>query len=249
MPEMNDFRKLVLDMRHNRVEKYSSADAAAALRDELIKANGGSTKLDYKKYVHGEYREVFALLEEILDIATSDKLQNHPYFQNLVEFRSVPLGDQNLFRVRRGNLFHVAEIADGTQGIRRQRIEQETELTIPTKIYGVKIYEELSRVLAGRVDFNHMIDTVADSFAKKLLDDVISLWFNATAADMGGAAYFPAAGSYDEDTLLEVISHVEAEAGMTATIVGTKTALRNLAPAVQGVESANDLYNMGLNVA
>ena len=43
------------------------------------------------------------------------------------------------------------------------------------------------------------------------------------------------------------MSHVEASAnGKPATIIGTKVALRNLAPAIQGNDSKSDLYNMGL---
>ena len=109
-----------------------------------------------------------------------------------------------------------------------------------------EIYEELNRVLAGRVDFNTFINKVSESFRKKLLNDVYTLWSGATANDFGGTTYFPTAGAYDEDELLELISHVEAAAGgKTATIIGTKKAVRNLAPSIQGTESKSDLYNMG----
>lgn len=110
----------------------------------------------------------------------------------------------------------------------------------------VRIYEELNRVLSGQVDFNVFIQKVSESFRKKLLDDIYGLWSTATANDLGGAVFFPAAGAYDEDTLLDVIAHTEAAAGgKTATILGTKKALRSLAPAIQGVESKGDLYTMG----
>ena len=110
----------------------------------------------------------------------------------------------------------------------------------------VRIYEELNRVLAGRVDFNHFINVVAESFRQKMLNDIYTLWSGATADDLGGVAYFPAAGSYNEDELLELISHVEAAAGgKTATIVGTKKALRPLKGAIDGNDAKSDLYNLG----
>ena len=96
------------------------------------------------------------------------------------------------------------------------------------------------------MDFNTFINKVSESFRKKLLNDVYTLWSTATANDFGGTTYFPAAGAYDEDELLELISHVEAAAnGKPATIIGTKKAVRNLAPSIQGTESKSDLYNMG----
>lgn len=140
----------------------------------------------------------------------------------------------------------VAEAADGTQGIRRQRLSGISEVSIPTSLKVVKIYEELNRVLSGRVDFNTFINKVAESFRQKLLEDIYALWSSATASDFGGTTYFPEAGAYDEDELLNLIAHVEAAAnGKPATIIGTKIAVRNLAPSIQGTDSKNDLYNLG----
>lgn len=165
----------------------------------------------------------------------------------MVDYRNVALGDEPVFIIEKGHLFTVSEMADGTQGIRRQRIEDKEEKTVKTALRGVKIYEELNRVLAGRVDFNDMIAKVGESMKQKLLEEIYALWNSATQADFGGAVYFPVAGAFDEDTLLDVIAHVEASAnGMKATIIGTKKALRNLAPSVQGAESKSDLYNTGL---
>ena len=110
----------------------------------------------------------------------------------------------------------------------------------------VKIYEEMNRVLSGRVDFNHFINKVAESFRQQLLNDIYALWSGATADQMGGVTYFPAAGAYDEEELLELIAHVEAAAGgQPATIVGTKKAIRNLKPAMDSDGYKDDMYNMG----
>ena len=119
-------------------------------------------------------------------------------------------------------------------------------MSIPTSLKVVKIYEELNRVLSGRVDFNHFINKVAESFRQKLLNDVYALWSNASAQDFGGVTYFPAAGAYDEDELLDLIAHVEAAAsGKAATIIGTKKAIRNLDVTPLGDKAKEDLYNMG----
>lgn len=147
-------------------------------------------------------------------------------------------------------MFVVAEAADGTQGIRRQRLGGISETSIPTSLKVVKIYEELNRVLSGRVDFNEMINAVADSFKRKLLDDIYALWKGASVSDMGGAAYhnasFPVAGAYSESAMLDIIAHVEAAAnGQKATIFGTAKAVRNLAASIQSDSAKEDLYNMG----
>lgn len=165
---------------------------------------------------------------------------------NLVDYRNVAEGDSPVFTVDDNNLFVVADVANGTQGIRRQRLSGTSETTIPTTMKMVRIYEEMNRVLSGRVDFNDMINTVSKSFQQKLLNDIYTLWSGATAAQMGGTTYFPAAGAYDEDALLDLVSHVEAAAGgKTATIIGTKKALRSIKDSIQSDGYKDDLYNMG----
>ena len=246
MADMKEIVKLAIDAYKGSVEKYSVGQSQEALRQALVEANGGSTKLDYKAIRDGKCNGLFALIEEILSRTVVEGLTGDEFFNALVDFRNVAEGDQNIFIVEDSNLFVIDDVANGTQGIRRQRLGGSNEVSIPTTMKMVRIYEELNRVLAGRVDFNHFINVVAESFRQKMLNDIYTLWSGATADDLGGVAYFPAAGSYNEDELLELISHVEAAAGgKTATIVGTKKALRALKDAIDGDVAKNDLYNLG----
>lgn len=237
--------KVAVDAYRGNVEKYSVGQSMDLLREAMVELNGGSTVLNYRNIRDGKCNGLFALVEEVLTRTTIEGLQEGDFPSSLYEIRNVAEGDQNIFRVEDDNLFVVAELADGTQGVRRQRLGGATEVSIPTAYRAVKIYEEMNRVLAGRVDFNDMINRVGESFRKKLLDEVFALWSTATATQFGGSEYFPAAGTYDEDALLDVISHVEATSGKTATLICTKKAARRLAPSIQGIESKSDLYTMG----
>lgn len=246
MAEINEIVKLAVDAYKGSVEKYSAKQSQEVLHQALVDANGGSTKLDYRAIRDGRCSGLFTLVEEILSRTIVDGLQGDEAFNALVDFRNIAEGDQNLFVVNDNTLFVVSEAADGTQGIRRQRLGGAKETSIPTTLKAVRIYEEMNRVLAGRVDFNEMISRVAESFRQKLLTDIYGLWSSATAADLGGAAYFPTAGTYDEDTLLDLIAHVEAAAGgKTATIIGTKKGIKSLIPSIQSDGFKNDLYNLG----
>jgi hypothetical protein len=246
MSEMKDIVKLAVDAYHKNVEKYSVAESQELLRQALIEANGGSTKLNYKNIRDGKCQGLFTLVEEILSATVLDGLHGDEFFMAMVDERNLPEGDQNVFVVEDSDVFVVAEAADGTQGIRRQRLGGANEIAIPTSLKVVKIYEELNRVLSGRVDFNYLIDKVAESFRRKILEDVATAWNGVTSDDLGGVTYFPVAGAYDEEELLDLIAHVEAASGgKTATVIGTKKALRNLVPAYQGQQSLNDLYTTG----
>lgn len=246
MAEMKDIVKVAVDAYHGNVEQYSVGQSQELLRKALVELNGGSSVLNYKNIRDGKCNGLFSLIEEILNVTVVEGLQGDEYFNALVDFRNVAEGDQNLFEVEDSTLFVVSEAADGTQGLRRQRLGGTHQVTIPTSLKAVKIYEELNRVLSGRVDFNRMIDKVSESFRQKLLNDVYTLWSGATAADLGGVTYFPVAGAYDEDKLLELIAHVEAAAGgKPATIIGTKKAIRNLDITPLGDKAKEDLYNLG----
>lgn len=246
MSEMNDIVKLAVDAYRGKVEKYSVAQSQDTLRQALIEANNGKTFLDYRDIRDGKCNGLFTLVEQMLSNTVVEGLQGDEYFNALVDFRNVAEGDSPVFVVEDNNLFVVSEAADGTQGIRRQRLGGATESTIPTSLKVVRIYEELNRVLSGRVDFNTFINKVAESFRQKLLNDIYTLWSGATAAQMGGTTYFPAAGSYDEDALLDLISHVEAAAGgKQATIIGTKKALRMLKESIVSDGAKDELHNMG----
>lgn len=224
-----DWVIFAIDAYHGRVEKYSVAQSQDVLRQALIEKNNGKTYLDYKDIRDGKCQGLFTLIETILSKTVVEGLQGDEYFNALAEMRNVAEGDSPVFVVEDNSVFVVSEAADGTQGIRRQRLGGSTETTIPTSLKTVRIYEEMNRVLSGRVDFNQFITKVAESFKQKLLNDMYTLWSGATADQMGGTVYFPVAGNYDEDTLLDLIAHVEASAGgQKATIVGTKKALRPL---------------------
>lgn len=246
MTDMNKIVKVAVDAYKGCVKDYSIADSQSLITKALVEVNNGKTYLDYKDIRDGKCPGLFSFLEETLSTTIVDGLQGDEYFNALCDFRNVADGEQNIFVVEDNELFVVAETADGTQGARRQRLGGATETAIPTVLKTVRIYEELNRVLAGKVDFNYFINKVAESFRQKLLNDIYTLWTGVTADELGGTTYFPEAGTYNEDALLDLISHVEAAAGgKPATIVGTKKALRALKDAIDADDAKNDLYNLG----
>ena len=228
------------------VKDYSVKDSMAVLRKALVEANNGSTKLNIKAIRDGECKGLFSIVETILQKTVVEGFLGDEFFTNLVEFKSTALGDENDFYIEDNSLFFVSEVARGTQGIRRQRFLDGEHIRIKTSPKAVKIYDELDRVLSGKVDMNYFIDKVAESFKQAILADC----FNAFAAAVGTASSYapPSTGSYDADDLRELVDRVEAATGKTAKIYGTKSALAkiNVDPTTNMSEAAkSDLYNMG----
>ena len=235
--------KLAVDAYHGTIDgNFSISDSLETLRNALVAVNGGSTKLSYKKIRDGECNGLFTIVEEILQKTVIEGLQEDSFFMNLVELKSTALGDENDFYIPSNTYFIVSDIAKGTQALRRQRLDGGEHVRIPTQLKGVKIHEELERVLSGRVDFNHFIDVVSASFKQKLFNDIYTAFEALAGTD---SVYFPVAGSYSEEALLEVASHVEAATGRDVVIMGTKQALRKIKVDVVADEAKSDMYAMG----
>lgn len=247
MADVKNLVKIVLDARANRVAgNYSVDDSMEVLRQALIEANGGSTTLDFRAIRDGKCNGLFSIVEEIINKVVMEGLPESCPLFDYVEWRNLKEGDTNVFELRDNGVFIVSDIAQGTQGLRRQRITGGEEITVKTQLKGVKIYEELRRILAGRVDFNELIDKVSEAFQKKISNDV----YEAIVAAFDGlvAPYSNGtAGSFDENKLTEIIDHVEATTGKKAVILGSKQAVRKIT-GVKGADSNSakeDLYAMG----
>lgn len=247
MADIKNLVKLALDARKGTpAGNYSVEDNMETLRQALVEANGGSTKLDYRAIRDGKCNGLFSIVEEILNRTVIEGLPDSCPLFNYVEWRNLKEGDTNVFEIRDDGKFVVADIAYGTQGLRRQRITGGEEITVKTQLKGIKIYEELRRILAGRVDFNELIDKVTEAFQKKIANDsyeaVVSAFNGLVAPYTNGAA-----GSFSEETLTKIIDHVEAATGKKAVILGSKQAVRKIT-GVKGADSNSakeDLFAMG----
>lgn len=243
MADVKNLVKLAKDIYSNKFthEKYSKNDANDVLKEAFIELNGGSTKLDFKALRRNGV-EMFEILEEILENTVIEGLQDDNFFKQFVEFKNLALGDENSFYVPDNTMLIISDIADGTSALRRQRLDVGTNVSIPTSWKGIKIYEHLSRLLSGRVDFNEMLEALDKAFRVKINDDVYDAFigsFNKLPTE------FNVSGNYTEDNLIDLVEHIEAATGRSAMIAGTMKALRKAATAVVSEEAKSDVYKMG----
>lgn len=242
--ERKDIISVAVDCMKNKVAgNYSRNDAIESLRMALIEANGGETKLNIKTFHRGN--ELFDLVEELIAATVEEGLnESNPIF-NLVEYKNIAAGDENIFDIEGEAVFVVADAAAGIQGVRRQRISGGESVSVKTSFKIVRVYENLGRLLAGRISFDKFIDGVAKSFNKQILEDAYKALKAVTANTAGLTSDYVISGSYSEEDLLKLIDHVEAATGKTARILGTRTALRKVTTAVTSHETESDMYNLG----
>lgn len=237
--------KLATDMIHGRVSTdFSDASKnSAALVEQLIELNGGKSDIDIKTFHRGN--PVFDIVEVLIPEIVHEGLQGNEFFFNLVEYRNIALGDDVDFWTEDKSEFIVADSAYGITGIRRQRLGEKSKYTVETSYKIIKVYEELKRLMAHRTDFNTFIVKVGKAMTDKLMGDVYTAFKGVTASTTGLNSTYVLTGSYSEDALLDVVTHVETANEAVATIIGTKKALRKIATATVSDEAKSDLYNMG----
>lgn len=217
---MHEIAKLAINVYKNQgdVTKYSKDEQMEVLRRELIEANGGSDKLTPKSFRNNP--QLFTIIEEALDVLVEEGIKGQ--FDMFVETVTIGHGDAKVFTVKENRLFDVALIAEGIGAdLRRDRLDS-GELTVRTHIYGLSVYEELARILAGRVDFGALVQNVAKSYENKIQDEIYKAVY-ASYNSLG--ATYGISGTFTEEKMNELIAHVEASTGMEAMILGTKTAL------------------------
>lgn len=245
MATRNDIVNLAVDTWKGQPSGgYSIDQSMDVLRQALITANNGKTYLDKRDVRDGKCGELFAIIEETIVKTVIDGLQGNEFFMNMVEYKNLALGDTNEFFVPDDSLFYVNDVARGTQGLRRQRLNGGTKFSVSMNTYGVKVYEELDRTLSGRADLNALISKVGTSVAKKQYEDIFTKW--TSIVNNAGSTYIPVAGSFSEEALLELCEHVEVNnGGVTPVIMGTRSALRKVTSAVVSETAKEDMYKMG----
>lgn len=209
----------------------------ATLREALIQANGGNSKITYKKLRNNT--ELFEIIEQILETVDMQGFEGNPFFERFVDYRNLALGDQADFYIEDDSLFTVDTTAEGIASTLRQRINKGKTETIGTTLKTIEVYENVNRLLAGRIDIVQFVERIRASFELNRMNSIYT-------AFVGGVsklpATFKATGSYSEAVLLDFVAHVEASTGQNAVIVGTQKALGKITTAVVS-EAAKSKYN------
>lgn len=248
--ENNSIIKLALDITAG-VQKfsvdgteYNAKQATDVLRKALIDANGGSTKVD-RKSLRRNKAEIFEIIEVLVPNLVKEGLVGDEFWMNFVDEKNLAAGDENIFYAPDNSTFVVSEIADGIATPRRQRIGKATSLNVTPQIHTIRMYDEFSRFMAGRIDWNELTERVSKSFQQEIWSDVYTAFSGISASTQGLSSTYVKTGSYSQDTLLELIEHVEAATGKKAVLVGTKAGLRKCTGSVISDEAKSAMYNEG----
>lgn len=244
--EANEVVKLYIDYKHNTVKgNFDKKDNKEAIRQALIAANGGTPKLTLKSIRDGNSNELFAILEQMVDATSAEGLQGNEFVNNMVDAQVATEGDSVDFIVEGNTTLVVSDISRGSAAIRRQRIPDKTSVNLKAVPHAIKIYEELSRVMAGKVDVTALSDAIDKAVAGFLLNEIYAAFAAVTDSDIG-STFYPTAGTYDETEFLTLCEMVSASNdGAKPMIVCTLAGARQLATGTVSESAKQSLYDNG----
>lgn len=246
----NDIVKLAVDTYANRIEgNYSIAEGCSRIQKAIFDIVGitGTEKISPKALRRNDnLNKVFEILETVIPAVAEEGLKGDEFFMNLVEEINIGEGDKNEFVVDEDSYFVVSTIANGIATPRRQRIGKKRTVSVETSTHAIRFYEEMTRLLSGRVDWSDFMTACVKAYTQEKYNLIYSTFSGITSSTAGlNNTYVPVAGTFNEDTLLDIIEHVEAATGKDALIVGTRKALRKVKTAVVSDEAKSDIYNLG----
>lgn len=231
-------------IKNGKIGNYSEENSSEAIRKAMLEANDGSTKINPKTFYRGS--KIFNLVQDILPVMINEGIAANKELAALIEYRNIAEGDVNEFILPAGTELVVRDTAAGILGVRRQKLAGGQTIAVETKPKYVKVYDDLTRFLSGRIDFNELVERVSKAFVKKVAEDAY-ICLNAVTKDTPTMDGYVTGGTFDEEELVTLIEHVRAEnPGATVRIMGDLVALSKVTTANGSSEKAqNDLYDLG----
>ena len=239
-----ELRQLAIDVYNGVDVQFENGETGNDMIVNAIKKAFGNINLNDPKAIRNAiaYKKVdFEIINELIDTAINLSAQENSEIWNFVEFKSAALGDKNKFTIEGNDLLRVDVVTRGTQGVRRQRMLSK-EFSVETTTKAIKIYDEISRIASGRINWVKFVEKIGKSFD----NDRFNLVANAFAGITATGDYAKT-GSFNESTMIDLLTTVEND-GNRPKIFGSLQALRKLNMTTSGMAGEtvkDDYYNFG----
>ena len=237
-----ELRQLAIDVYNGVDVKFENGETGEdMIRNAINKAFGNINLSDANAVKRAiAYGKVdFEIINELIDAAINLSAEENSELWDFVDFKSAALGDKNEFYVEGNDLLRVDVVTRGTQGVRRQRMLSK-KFSIETATKAIKIYDEISRIASGRINWAKFVEKVGKSFDNDRFNAVATAFGNITAS----GAYAKGGASFNENDMIDLLTTVEND-GNKPKIFGSLQALRQLTISHEGETAKDSYYNMG----
>ncbi len=226
MSMTNELAALMNDSLTNKVALFNenaSKYTDQAVRDAFFEILG-EEKLTWKGWRRHKI-ECFEIMENVLDVNIPLSWVDSPFYKQFVETKSTADGDTNEFVVEDASVLFTSKLAGNYWSIDRQKVQGNRSFSVQVETIGIRVYDELERFLKGTITLAKMVANLQKAFQDEI-DSRIYTSFNGIGTYL--PAKFQETGSYDKDTLADLIQRVQVASRRNVILAGTRSALAHI---------------------
>ena len=164
-------------------------------------------------------------MENVLDVNIPLSWADSPFYKQFVETKSTADGDTNEFVVEDASVLFTSKLAGNYWSIDRQKVQGNRSFSVQVETIGIRVYDELERFLKGTITLAKMVANLQKAFQDEI-DSRIYTSFNGIGTYL--PAKFQETGSYDKDTLADLIQRVQVASRRNVILAGTRSALAHI---------------------
>lgn len=211
------------------------AEAEAKLRSicqKVFGVNENSSKRDLKRAYREHGREFFDIIEEVVDVVIANGFRDNEFFNALVDYRNIALGDAYEFYSEKDVILSIAKVGVSHHDYILQRLGKGEAVTLPYQRYGAAVGADINLYMIGREDWTTLTNAIARAFTVQIQQEIYAQLLDAAnaipAAIRAGFVGTGALSASTKDTFDGIIANVETANESPVVILGTKTALKKL---------------------
>ena len=229
-----DLATLINDSLSNKVALFN--ENAAKYTDQAIREAFfnilGDDRLTWQNW-RAHKTECFEVMENVLNVNLPLAWENSPFYDQFVEVKngSLEIGDANEFIVDDASVLFASRFSGNYWSVDRQKLQGRKSFSLQTEWIAIRVYDELERFLKGTVTLAEMVAKLQKAFQDEI-DSRIFTSFNGIGTYL--PAKFQESGSYDKDTMSDLIQRVQVASQKNVILAGTRSALANI---VEGVDA------------
>ena len=165
----DEIKNLMFDLYKGELDEgISKKDAEDKLREMSLKIFGLTKDAKKRERIRAyeEFgRQFFNVIEEVTDWTVSTGLKENEWFNELVNYRNLNDGDENLFKNEHEEvILSVARMGKRHHDTMLQRLPENTTYSVETDLYGAAVGADIDRYLIGQEDWTKLIDAITKAF-------------------------------------------------------------------------------------
>lgn len=225
-------RREIYDAETNRiVSKAEANEKVLTFVHNVLGIDKHSTKKQRKRAMREHGRELFEVLEDVIDFKVETGFHENEFFNEFVEERNLARGDSQEFWTETDVILAISKVSGDHHDFILQTLGEGESYTVATSVYGAAVGTDIDLYLMGRRDWAALTDKIAEAFVIQLLNEMYAEVMNAGAklpvnSQFNKTMAIEKATKDTFDTLIEDVSMANGNAEVY--IMGTRTALKKL---------------------